>query len=144
MADKVTTVASVDTFETRSGKTRWVLRDSDGAEYTTFRPKIGQTAAAFEGRRARIEFHEEERNGFQNVYLDGIAAADQGGGPVTGGEREEHADEVAWKAAIDAAPWLLGTDKPKQEVPPDELYEKLRPFKERVSDDIEQGEGETS
>jgi hypothetical protein len=77
MADKVTTVDSVDAVETRSGKTRWVLRDSDGDEYTTFRPKIGQTAAAFEGRRARIEFHEEERNGFRNVYLDGIEAADQ-------------------------------------------------------------------
>ena len=138
MADKVTTVESVDAIETRSGKTRWVLRDSDGDEYTTFRPKIGQTAAAFEGRRARIEFHEEERSGFQNVYLDGIEAADNE--PAGGGEHEEHADEVAWKAAIDAAPWLLGSDKPEKEVPPDELYEKLRPFKERVSDDIEQGE----
>src|ERR687893_1918107 len=98
MADKVTTVESVDTVETRSGKTRWVLRDSDGDEYTTFRPKIGQTAAAFEGRRARIEFHEEERNGFRNVYLDGIEAADQ---EDAAGDHKEHADEVAWKAATD-------------------------------------------
>jgi hypothetical protein len=136
MAQKETSVESVDTVETRSGKTRWVLRDSDGDEYTTFRPKIGQTAAAFEGRRARIEFHEEERNGFRNVYLDGIEAADQEDGPA--GDHKEHADEVAWKAATDAAPWLLGTDRPKEEVPPDELYDKLKPFKERVAEDIEE------
>jgi len=136
MAEKVTTVQSVDAIETRSGKTRWVLRDSDGDEFTTFRPKIGQTAAAFEGRRAKIEYHEEERNGFQNVSLDGIEAADQEGGEAS--EHKERADEVAWKAATDAGPWVLGTDKPKEEVPPDELYDKLKPFKERVSDDIEQ------
>jgi hypothetical protein len=133
--EKVTGVESVDTVETRSGKTRWVLRDADGDEYTTFRPRIGQTAAAFEGRRARIEFHDEERNGFRNVYLDAIEAAEEE--PQGGGPHQEHADEVAWKAATDAAPWLLGTDRPKQEVPPDELYEKLKPFKDRVSEDIE-------
>jgi hypothetical protein len=136
MAEKVTDVQSVDAVETRSGKTRWVLRDSDGDEYTTFRPKIGQTAAAFEGRRARIEFHEEERNGFKNVYLDAIEAADDDA--AGDGDHKEHADEVGWKAATDAAPWLLGTDQPKEEVPPDELYEKLQPFKERVAEDIEQ------
>jgi hypothetical protein len=134
--EKVTKVASVEAVETRSGKTRYVLRDADGGEYTTFRPRIGEAAAAFEGRRARIEFHEEERNGFQNVYLDSIAAA-----PDQEGESDAHdesADEVAWKAAIDAAPWLLGSDKPKREVPPDELFDKLRPFKEKVADDIEE------
>jgi hypothetical protein len=141
MADKVTTVQSVDAVETRSGKTRWVLRDADGDEYTTFRPKIGQTAAAFEGRRARIEFHEEERNGFQNVYLDAIEAADQEE-PGSAGADSERVDEVAWKAATDAAPWLLGTDQPKEAVPPDELYDKLRPFKERVAEDIEDGDGD--
>jgi hypothetical protein len=57
-------------------------------------------------------------------------------------EHDESADEVAWKAAIDAAPWLLGTDHPKQEVPPEELFEKLQPFKEMVSEDIEDGEPE--
>src|SRR3954453_8712701 len=121
--EKVTKVEHVETSETRSGNTRFVLRDSDGQEYTTFRPQIGNAARAFEGRTARIEYHEEERNGFQNVYLDGIAAAD----PEGGGEHDESADEVAWKAAIDAAPWLLGTDRPKQEVAPDELFDKLRP-----------------
>src|SRR4051812_4595590 len=138
MADKVSTVESVETIETRSGKTRWVLRDSDGDEFTTFRPKIGQTAAAFEGRRARIEYHEEERNGFQNVYLDGIEAADTAEAGA-GGDGHE-ADAAAWEAAVEAAPWLLGSDKPEKEVPPDELYEKLRPFKEKVAEDIEDGD----
>src|ERR687893_1815769 len=101
MADKVTTVESVDTVETRSGKTRWVLRDSDGDEYTTFRPKIGQTAAAFEGRRARISYHEEERNGFRNVYLDGVEpVADP---PASGAGSDSDPDEVAWRTAVDAA-----------------------------------------
>src|SRR3954462_11381607 len=122
-------VAAVEEVETRSGKTRYVLRDGDGREYTTFRPQIGRDAARFEGRRARVEFHEEERNGFRNVYLDGIEVADNEPAAGGGGEQGEHAAEVAWKAAIDAAPWLLGSDKPEKEVPPDELYEKLRPFK---------------
>jgi hypothetical protein len=136
--EKVAVVESVEQVETRSGNTRFVVRDADGDEYSTFRPRIGQAAAAFEGRRARIEFHEEERNGFRNVYLDGIEAADDA--PAGGAPHDDSADEAAWQAAVEAAPWLLGTDRPKQEVPPDELFEKLRPFKERVAEDIEQGD----
>jgi hypothetical protein len=37
---------------------------------------------------------------------------------------------------VDAAPWLVGTAEPKDEVSPDELFEKLKPFKERVAEDI--------
>src|SRR4051795_9760277 len=69
------TVDSVKAVESRSGNTRYVLRDDEGREYTTFRPKIGKDAAGYEGRRARITFHEEERNGFHNVYLDAIETA---------------------------------------------------------------------
>jgi hypothetical protein len=43
-------------------------------------------------------------------------------------------DEVAWKTAMDAAPWLVG--EAETPVPPDELFERLQPFKERVADDI--------
>src|SRR3954451_21132136 len=128
--EKVTKVANVETSETRSGNTRFVLRDADGQEYTTFRPQIGQAARAFEGRTARIKYHEEERNGFQNVYLDGIEAADE---EASGSH--DSADEAAWRTAVEATPWLVGSDHPKEEVPPDELYEKLRPFKERVAED---------
>ena len=137
--EKVVKIAAVEQVQTRSGNTRYVVRDADGDEYSTFRPQIGQAAAAFEGRRARIEFHEEERNGFRNVYLDGIEAADDAPA-AAGAQHDDSADEAAWQAAVEAAPWLLGTDRPKEEVPPDELFEKLRPFKERVADDIEQGE----
>ena len=62
----------VEEVPTRSGATRYVVRDEHGREYTTFRPRIGREAAKFAGRRAHVEFHEQERNGFQNVYLDVI------------------------------------------------------------------------
>ena len=137
--EKVTTVANVEQVQTRNGNTRFVVRDADGDEFSTFRPRIGQAAAAFEGRRAKIEYHEEERNGFTNVYLDSIEAAPESG---AGEGHDESADEVAWKAAIDAAPWLLGSDRPKSEVPPEELFDKLQPFKEMVADDIDDGDDE--
>lgn len=59
--EAVTTIADVRTFETRGGNTRFVVRDTDGREYTTFREAIGQKAQQLEGRPARIEYHEEER-----------------------------------------------------------------------------------
>jgi hypothetical protein len=124
-------VESVETSETRNGNTRWVLRDADGREYTTFRPPIGKEAERFRGKRAHIEFHEESRGNFTNVYLDSIGppskTADEGGSDP---------DEVAWNTAVEAAPWLVGTAEPEDAVDPDELYEKLEPFKQRVSEDI--------
>jgi hypothetical protein len=45
-------------------------------------------------------------------------------------------EEAAWRAAVDAAPWVLGTSEPDREVPPEELYEKLEPFKRMVAEDI--------
>jgi len=126
------TVESVEAVESRSGNTRYVLRDGDGRQYTTFRPQIGKEAAGYEGRPARITFHEEERNGFHNVYLDAIEpapAADAGGA-------DTDAEEAAWTAAVEAAPWLLGEKEPEREVPPEELYERLEPFKSLVARDI--------
>jgi hypothetical protein len=128
-------VEKVEEVETRTGKTRYVLRDDQGREYTTFRPGIGREAGKFAGRRAHIEFHEEERNGFRNVYLDAIGPA--AGGAEPGGDTEP--DESAWSAAIEAAPWVLGTNEPEREVPPEELYEKLEPFKRLVAEDIRHG-----
>jgi hypothetical protein len=63
------TVDRVEVTETRNGNRRFVVRDGDGKEYTTFRPQIGNEAAKHEGRRARIKFHEEQRGAFTNVYL---------------------------------------------------------------------------
>ena len=128
-------VDSVDRTETRNGNTRWVLRDADGREYTTFRPRIGEEAERFRGKRAHIEFHEEERGNFRNTYLDAIRppqAAPQG--DAAGGDSDP--DEVAWNTAVEAAPWLIGTSEPEEPLEPDELYDKLEPFKQRGSEDI--------
>lgn len=127
-------VRDVKRVETRSGNTRWVLTDDAGREYTTFRPRIGEEAERHRGRRARIAFHEEERSGFQNVYLDRIEPLPEQAPPGAG-----DADEVAWGTAVEAAPWLLGTREPGEEIPPDQLYEKLEPFKQRVAEDIRDG-----
>jgi hypothetical protein len=73
--EKVVTRADVRTFETRGGSVRYLVRDTEGNEYTTFREKIGETAKALEGRRVTIEFHEEERGQYANVYLDKVEPA---------------------------------------------------------------------
>ena len=104
------TVDAVERFETRSDKTRWVLRDAGGREFTTFRPRVGEAAERHQGARARIAYHEEDRNGFHNVYLDSI--------------------EAAAPAAAEPGEQAVGDSDP------DELYEKLEPFKRRVSEDI--------
>ena len=49
------------------------------------------------------------------------------------------ADEVAWKTAVHAAPYLLNADAVEREVPPEELFDKLQSFKELVAEDIEAG-----
>jgi hypothetical protein len=134
--DKVVTIRDVRTFETRGGNQRYVVRDEDGDEYTTFREGIGQAARAFEGRRVRIEYHEEQRGQYTNVYLDKVEPApaeDEGG--------DTDPSEAAWRTAVDAAPWLVGESEPHEAVPPDELYEKLKPFKEKVAQDIEDDAG---
>jgi hypothetical protein len=139
--EKLVKLDEVRTFDTRKGSVRYVARDSDGDEYTTFREKIGEQAKAFEGRRVRIEFHEEERGQYKNVYLDKIEAAPDEGG---GASEDSDPDEAAWRTAVDAAPWLVGESEPHEEVPPDELYDKLKPFKERVAEDIKGDEEDDS
>ena len=129
-------VRSVEEVETRSGKVRYVLRDADGKQYTTFRPAIGREAGKFEWRHAHITFHEEERNGFQNVYLDAIAETTEASQAPSG---NTDPDEVAWNTAVEAAPWMLGSHEPQEEIAPEELYEKLEPFKRLVAEDIREG-----
>jgi len=126
------TVADVKAIRTKSGNTRFVVVDDAGNEYSTFKESVAASLPGLKGRRARITFHEQERNGFTNVYLDAAAPIDDaGGGPG------RDVDEVAWKTAMDAAPYLLSAEAVEQEVPPEELFEKLQPFKELVADDIE-------
>ena len=131
-----TKVESVEQAQTRGGNTRYTVSDAEGREFTTFRPAIGEQAARFQGRRARIEFHEEDRNGFHNVYLDAISEASE---PSPEGARGTDPDEVAWSTAVEAAPWVLGSSEPEREIAPEELYEKLEPFKRLVAEDIRQG-----
>ena len=38
--------------------------------------------------------------------------------------------------AVDAAPWLVGDSDQADELPPDQMFEKLKPFKDRVAEDI--------
>ena len=133
--DAVVTLDEVRTFDTRGGNVRYVVRDQAGNEYTTFREAIGQRAQQLEGSRVRIEYHEEQRNRYRNVYLDKVEPA-----PDSEASGDTDPEEAAWRTAVDAAPWLVGESEPHEEVPPDELYDKLKPFKERVADDIKEAD----
>jgi len=125
-------VSDVRTFETKGGNTRYVVRDSDANEYTTFREAIGEAARRAKEKRARIAFHEQQRGQYTNVYLDEIEPLpDQG----DGGD-DTDPEEAGWRTAVDAAPWLVGDSDQDEEVPPDEMFEKLKPFKDRVAEDI--------
>jgi hypothetical protein len=140
--DADVTITSVETSQTRSGNTRWKVTDDSGGEYTTFRPAIGQAAEQAEGSRARISFHEEERNGFRNVYLDAVEPA-PAAAPAAAGDSDP--EEAAWRTAVEAAPYLLrDAEARKGEVPPDEAFEKLKPFKDLVSEDIRSGPSPSS
>lgn len=126
------TLAEVRTFSTGSGNTRYVGRDTDGKEYTTFREEIGERARRLEDRRVRIEYHEEQRGRYRNVYLDAIEPTE----PETAAPADTEPEEAAWRTAVEAAPWLIG--EPGKAVPAEKLYDKLKPFQERVAEDIEQ------
>jgi hypothetical protein len=129
-------VSEVKALKTRSGNTRFVLVDDAGNEYSTFKEAVASSLPGLEGRRVRITFYEQERQGFTNVYLDSAEPLDEE-------ERSgvEAADEVAWKTAIEAAPFLLSGDAVEREVPAEEVFERLQPFKELVAEDIESGGG---
>jgi hypothetical protein len=131
--ERETTLEDVRTFDTRGGNVRYVVRDAEGNEYTTFREPIGEKARQLQGKRARIEFHEEQRGEYRNVYLDKVEPGGEQGEETP--DRDTDPEEAAWRTAVDAAPWLVGSD-PHDEVAPDELYEKLKPFKDRVAEDI--------
>ena len=130
--EAVVKIDEVMTFDTRGGNVRYVLRDSEGNEYTTFRESIGNEAKRLEGRRVRIEYHENQRGQYTNVYLDKVEEAPE----EADSEGDTDPNEAAWRTAVEAAPWLVGESDPDEAVPPDELYEKLKPFKERVAEDI--------
>jgi hypothetical protein len=131
--EAVVKIIEVERSETRNRNVRFTVRDADGREYVTFRPPIGEQAERCKSKTARIEFHEEQRNGFTNVYLDrvepapGAESGDDGAG--------DNATAAAWETAAEAAPLIVG-DK---QVSGEELFEALKPFKDRVADDIRHG-----
>ena len=124
------------TFETRSGNTRYVARDSDGNEYTTFREAIGSQAQAMTGRRARIEYHEEQRAPAQTTSTWTRSRPRPRRHPGRRPTPRRPRGARRWTPL----PWLVGESEPHEETPPDELYEKLKPFKERVAEDIKDDE----
>jgi hypothetical protein len=65
-------VRDVRAVDTKAGNTRFVLVDDQGNEYSTFKEQIGTKLAGLEGKRARIKFHEQERDRFTSVYLDDV------------------------------------------------------------------------
>lgn len=126
-------VAELKAFKTKSGNTRYVLVDDQGKEYSTFKEQIAAKLPGLEGKRVRVKFHEQEREGFTNVYLDGVQPLESDSAT---GDRET--DEVAWKTAMEAAPYLVGSEAAEREISPRDLFAKLQPFKELVAEDIEQ------
>jgi hypothetical protein len=132
MPEANVTVERVEAHKTQSGNTRFVLVDDSGREYTTFKEPIARQAVAAEGRRARITFHETQRGTFTNVYLDSVEPLPD----EHADDEEERTNEVAWRTAIEAAPYILGGDAVEREVPPEEFFEKVKPLKDLVADDI--------
>jgi hypothetical protein len=116
-----------------------VVRAADGNEYTTFREAIGARALELQGRRARIEYHEEQRGEYRNVYLDKVdPLPEEPSGPTSATDP----DEAAWRTAVEAAPWLVGESDPHAKSSPEELYETLKPFKDKVAQDIKENKPE--
>src|SRR5438309_1129850 len=136
--EAVVTIESVRTIETQGGNVRYAVLDREGKEYTTFREAIGSRAAELEGRRVRVEYHESQRGRYTNVYLDKVepVSAETDGGE---GSETEPA-RAAWRTAVEAAPWLVGESDPHAKTSPEELYETLKPFKDRVAEDIRQSD----
>jgi hypothetical protein len=130
MPEEEVLVRDVKAVKTRGGNTRFVVTDDRGREFSTFKEAIARGLHGLEGRRARIRYHEQERDGYTNVYLDAAEPLEAEGGHST------DPDEVAWRTAVDAAPFLLSAEEVEREVPPEELFERLRPFKELVAEDI--------
>jgi hypothetical protein len=124
-------VAELKAYKTKSGNTRYVLVDDQGREYSTFKEQIAAKLPGLEGKPVRVKYHEQERNGFTNVYLDDVQPLESGGQPA-----DRETDEVAWKTAMEAAPYLVGSEE--REISPRDLFAKLQPFKELVAEDIEQ------
>lgn len=72
MPEEEIRVAELKTFETKSGSRYFVLVDDQGREYSTFEEQVAAKLPGLEGKRVRIIYHLEEREGFTNRHLDDI------------------------------------------------------------------------
>lgn len=133
--EAIVKIVEVERTQTRNGNTRFTVRDADGKEYVTFRPPVGEQAERSKSQPARIVFHEEERNGFQNCYLDRIEPAPGENATSEGGAHAD-ADAAAGETAAEAAPLIIGEGT---RVSGEELFDALKPFKDRVAEDIRRG-----
>ena len=68
------------------------------------------------------------------MYLDEIEPVSSS----AAANEESDVQEAAWRTAVEAAPWLLGEADPHAKTSPEELYETLKPFKDRVAEDIKE------
>lgn len=132
----MTTIDDVQTVETRGGNIRYVVRDAESNTYTTFREAIGKAATQLKGDRVRIAYHEEQRGQYTNVYLDKVEPL--GANEAALKHSETDPEESAWRTAVEAAPWLVGESEPHARTDPAELYETLKPFKDKVAEDIKE------
>src|SRR5215211_3262420 len=125
-----TTALNGDRSGPRFACAAWAPRPRVSDPHGGTRRRHRRGRAGQDAQRARIEFHEQQRGEYTNVYLDKVEPA-----PAEAGD-DSDPEEAAWRTAVDAAPWLVGESDPHEAVPPDELYDKLKPFKERVAEDI--------
>ena len=70
-------------------------------------------------------------------YLDKVEAAPAS--PPSAGGDDSDPDEAAWRTAVDAAPYLLDEEEAGGDITPEKAFEKLKPFKDLVADDIRSG-----
>ena len=131
MADAVVTVAEVNAFMTQSGNRRFVLRDEKGASTRRSMRRSRARRSPPRGAARASTSTSSSAAGSRTSTLDRVQPLDERAGEAS----SEAVEEVAWKTAVDAAPWLLGGE-PEERVPPEELFELLQPLKERVADDI--------
>jgi hypothetical protein len=128
-------VDDVARHETRGGNIRYVLRDDQNHEYMTFRPQIGEDARGLAGRQARIEFHEEQRGDYTNVYLDAIEPIGPAELPA---DTQLEIDKTAWQVAAAVAASIVPHDASA-----DDVFAALEAFKDRIAADLRRKGGAT-
>ena len=129
MPEAVVDVAEVKAFQTklRQRALRAARRRRQRVHH--LREAIARDAVAAEGKRAHIEFHEQQRGEFTNVYLDKVE-------PLPTDDEATTADEVGWRSAIEAAPYLVTGRRRGARDSGGRAVRKLQPFKELVAEDI--------